>query len=587
MKGRDDRQRGPEHEEAISDLFLLVSNPMRGGGGPCVSNSASAALAEVLDRLSLTASCYLAPVDGRVPDTGLADCIDRVCAFLVEHPFCQVTLRPVHSVQPDWAGTVGLLTFYSSLVEKVRPFQEEGFRNQIVSRVRIFPILWFERPSGIQVAGPALKFLQENFFLPTLYLLPVQVHEWEMIFGEKGTTGPFERVYVGTSGEINAKKALEDIFLSILFDRFISYNMIQRMRSLSLVPCFNTLYFSSDGLWKSCPKGASDGIPGSRACSDCLLSGLSAASVAFRMNGRNSEFGHLCERIGSWLFKAGNHEAALEAWRMGTEQSSGHEVSSEVLLKTALCHYEKGELEPAMDCLRSALARDPESAEIRYQMGLCEYAWKDYIESADRFEEALRLGLSGSLKTEAEYMKGLSHYHIEEYEETICALERALSAGKRSSPVFFYLGLAWLGKGNPERALSYLLEALSTGPSEEDLFHVLFYVAHAHKELGQYEDALEFLKRAESTGVARKEVMNLAGFCLFKLGRYDEAIERFRICLESDPRSAIDWANIGSCLRDKGDREGAIAMYRKALSLDPGIEFAKQSLERLLGEGSA
>jgi len=162
-----------------------------------------------------------------------------------------------------------------------------------------------------------------------------------------------------------------------------------------------------------------------------------------------------------------------------------------------------------------------------------------------------------------------------------------LAGGKRDTPVYFYLGLAWLGRGNPEKALAFLLEALSSTPSAEDLFHVLFYVAHALKELGRYEDALEYLKRAESMGQARKEVMNLSGFCLFKLARYDEAIECFRTCLEVDPRSAIDWANIGSCLRDKGDRQGAIAMYRKALSLDPGIEFARESLARLADEGGA
>ncbi len=42
-----------------------------------------------------------------------------------------------------------------------------------------------------------------------------------------------------------------------------------------------------------------------------------------------------------------------------------------------------------------------------------------------------------------------------------------------------------------------------------------------------------------------------------------------------------NWANIGSCLRDKGDRDGAVRMYRRALALDPSIEFARDSLGRL------
>lgn len=576
-------RKGEPRPESASDLFMVVA----GRRGECcpgtIVNPTCAALDEVLVRLSLSATCCLAPARGRVPDPMLMGCIERVRAHLVEYPFCQLNLRPVHCVPSDTEGVESLLKFYSSLQEIIRPFQEEGFRNQIVSRLRIFPILWFERPGSFPLARPALKFLQENFFLPSLYVARAQVQEWGPLLGEDGATGPFERVFVGKDGSLESDNILDNLFITTLIERFLSPDITWYITSSSSMLCDRMIYLSEDGFRKSCVLGLpSKGTP--RACTGCVLSGLDAASVAFKRNGRALEFGYLCERIGSWLFDSGDREAALQAWRKGAAIGSEHERSNEVLLKMAVIHYEKQELDSAMECLRSALTRNPDSAEIRYQMGLCEYAWKDYIESADRFEEALRLGLTGSLKTEAEYMKGLSHYHIQEYEEAIEALEKALSGGKRDSPVLFYLGLSWLGRGNPGIALRYLLEALSLGPSEEDLFHVLFYVAYAHKELGRYEEALEVLEKAGATGQARKEVMNLAGFCLFKLRRYDEAIECFRICLEIDPRSAIDWANIGSCLRDKGDREGAVAMYRKALSLDPGIQFARESLERLTGD---
>lgn len=579
-------RRGEPRPESASDLFMVVAG-RRGEGSPAeIVHPTCAALDEVLGRLSLSATCFLAPVKGWVPDPLLMDCIERVCAHLMEYPFCQINLRPVHGVPSDVEGVKGLLEFYSSLQEIVRPFQEEGFRNQIASRLRIFPILWFERPGSFYSAGPALRFLQENFFLPSLYVGRFQVQEWGPLLGEDGATGPFERVYVGKDGVLESNNVLDNLFISTFVEKFISEDMTYYIMSSRSMPCDRIIFLSEDGSRKSCVLGLPSRVkPG--ACAGCVLSGLDAASVAFERNGRAHEFAYLCERIGSWLFESGDREAALQAWRRGAAIDSAHERSNEVLLRMAVCHYERQELDSAMECLRSALARNPDSAEIRYQMGLCEYAWKDYIESADRFEEALRLGLSGSLKTEAEYMKGLSHYHIQEYEEAIEALEKAVSGGKRDSPVLFYLGLAWLGRGNPGVALRYLLDALCLGPSEEDLFHVLFYIAHAQKELGRYEEALEVLEKAETTGQARKEVMNLAGFCLFKLRRYDEAIECFRICLDIDPRSAIDWANIGSCLRDKGDREGAVAMYRKALSLDPGIQFARESLERLMGDRSS
>jgi ribosomal protein S12 methylthiotransferase accessory factor len=55
----------------------------------------------------------------------------------------------------------------------------------------------------------------------------------------------------------------------------------------------------------------------------------------------------------------------------------------------------------------------------------------------------------------------------------------------------------------------------------------------------------------------------------------------FRRAVEIDPGSGIDWANLGSNLRDLGQIEQAVAMYRKALSLDPTLGFARENLARL------
>ena len=48
--------------------------------------------------------------------------------------------------------------------------------------------------------------------------------------------------------------------------------------------------------------------------------------------------------------------------------------------------------------------------------------------------------------------------------------------------------------------------------------------------------------------------------------------------------SAIDYANIGSNLRELGHKEEAIRLYKIALELDPDIEFARASMEKLEAE---
>jgi ribosomal protein S12 methylthiotransferase accessory factor len=54
--------------------------------------------------------------------------------------------------------------------------------------------------------------------------------------------------------------------------------------------------------------------------------------------------------------------------------------------------------------------------------------------------------------------------------------------------------------------------------------------------------------------------------------------------IEIDPGSAIDYANIGSNLRELGHKKEAIQLYRIALEMDPDIDFARQNLEKLEAE---
>jgi ribosomal protein S12 methylthiotransferase accessory factor len=56
--------------------------------------------------------------------------------------------------------------------------------------------------------------------------------------------------------------------------------------------------------------------------------------------------------------------------------------------------------------------------------------------------------------------------------------------------------------------------------------------------------------------------------------------------VEIDPNSAIDYANIGVNLREKGEIEKAIPMFKKALGLDPSIGFARKHLAEITKEPS-
>ena len=145
----------------------------------------------------------------------------------------------------------------------------------------------------------------------------------------------------------------------------------------------------------------------------------------------------------------------------------------------------------------------------------------------------------------------------------------------------FYMGNTLLSLEQPEGALPLLQRARELNPPEQDIPSICSYLGIAYKDLGQYEKALEVLAEGAALDSERTDIFNLMGFCHFKLKQHEKAIENFAKVLDLNPGSAIDYANIGSNYREMGASDKAIYFYEVALSIDPTIDFARQSLERL------
>ncbi len=150
----------------------------------------------------------------------------------------------------------------------------------------------------------------------------------------------------------------------------------------------------------------------------------------------------------------------------------------------------------------------------------------------------------------------------------------------------FFLGSCHLSLNQPEKARKNLETALAMDPQDQDIPSIYSYLALCLKEMEKYREALVVLEKAESYDNERTDIYNLMGFCNFKLKEHRRAIECFQRVLELNPGSAIDYANIASNYRDMGERDKAMTYYRIALEMDPTIEFARQSLDKLRKTGN-
>jgi ribosomal protein S12 methylthiotransferase accessory factor len=89
------------------------------------------------------------------------------------------------------------------------------------------------------------------------------------------------------------------------------------------------------------------------------------------------------------------------------------------------------------------------------------------------------------------------------------------------------------------------------------------------------------LQKADDIDPERTDTLNLMGFCHFKLGAHADAVTSFERVVGLNPNSAIDYANLAVNHRALGDTAKAVEYYRLALTLDPGIDFAREHLAQL------
>jgi ribosomal protein S12 methylthiotransferase accessory factor len=150
--------------------------------------------------------------------------------------------------------------------------------------------------------------------------------------------------------------------------------------------------------------------------------------------------------------------------------------------------------------------------------------------------------------------------------------------------ISYYLGRSLVLAGDADAALTRFHRALDLNPAIEDRPSIQAAIGQILKERGRYREALAAFEQGLLLDDERTDILNLAGYCHFKLGEHDRAIERFAAILALDPSSAIDYANMAVNYREMGKINQALYYYQQALAIDPTLDFARQHLEEILGK---
>jgi Flp pilus assembly protein TadD len=105
-------------------------------------------------------------------------------------------------------------------------------------------------------------------------------------------------------------------------------------------------------------------------------------------------------------------------------------------------------------------------------------------------------------------------------------------------------------------------------------------------QAGHWQTSRTLFEHAIANGEDNIDIRKNYGFALSREGKFEEALQQFRVTVEQRPDKAMPHFNVGACLDKLGRVDEAMAEYGEALRLDPDYTDAHNNIGMyLFGKG--
>jgi tetratricopeptide (TPR) repeat protein len=315
--------------------------------------------------------------------------------------------------------------------------------------------------------------------------------------------------------------------------------------------------------------------------------------------------------------------------------------SSAPLVEAAENAMRVGDYRSAQAIAHRALDADPRSAEAHriagdaaLALGQDADAEREYTAAVvlDASNSGAELGLGRLAERQKKWNTAASHYRralelngknvaaaiglghsMEEVDKTAAriAYGRAIEIDPSLPEARNDFGVFLLKNGEPDRAISELIEAVRVAP-QKAVFHENLGRAYRRQqkwreaerelsdatrlapndtaawatlgslrmELKKFEEAATAYRAAFDLDPTQEEAASGLGTALANAGRLPEAEQALTKALETIPKSAVLWNDLGVVRSMRGSFSGAVDAFHKALAFDPANEPAKTNLAR-------
>jgi Flp pilus assembly protein TadD len=276
--------------------------------------------------------------------------------------------------------------------------------------------------------------------------------------------------------------------------------------------------------------------------------------------------------IGAFLMLAASLVSGCSAMAARPGSSAAAPVPAQQTLARGDAALQSGKPDKALMEYVSALQTEPDSAEIRYRIGLAHEARGDQAAARQAFSDAVRLDPTHAGACEG---LGLALIRTQQHKEARDYLQRALAKDSKHWRAHNGLGILDDLARKPNEAAAHYQAALQMQPEHPVLLNNFGYSRYL---AGDYADAQSWFERALTRDKDNATAWSNLALVRVRQGNPAAGVAAFSEFMDAHRA----YNNVGYLLYKKGDYAGARQYLEKAITLSPAYYgVAKENLARV------
>jgi tetratricopeptide (TPR) repeat protein len=160
--------------------------------------------------------------------------------------------------------------------------------------------------------------------------------------------------------------------------------------------------------------------------------------------------------------------------------------------------------------------------------------------------------------------------YLRHWRDSVSLFEHMATLTPDAAPVRGMLGVAYIEQGRVDEAVKNFNLALEKDPNR---IEVLLNLAKLYAQRNDTKQAFNYYQKVLDIQPANFKAIDAIGLALMDAGKFDDAIEFYRIGIKYNPNKSLLHANLGVALAKKGQIDEAITEFRTAEKLYPSSEI--------------